>query len=118
MRACIVSKWDTYGVEIGSAEKLENRVPSVVGTPELWNNGGLPAGPTSPGSFSPVLWRCLSGSSSHCMLPSLVFSMFISLARHLCTLLNALCSYFSVRKKTNYDSSSKAPRHASSSLLV
>ena len=57
---------------------LKDRVPSLVRTPEVWNNGGPLAGPTSPGSFSPVVWRCLSGTSSHCMLPSLVFSMFIS----------------------------------------
>lgn len=87
-------------VEIRSAEKLENRVPSLVSTPEVWNNGGLLAGPTIPGNFSPVLWRCLGGTGSYCMLPSLVSSMFISLARHLCTLPNTLCSCFSVREKS------------------
>ena len=76
-------------------------MPSLVRTPEVWNNGGLLSGPTSPGSFSLVVWRCLSVTSSHCMLPSLVFSMFISLARHLCTLPNTLCSCFSVRKNHN-----------------
>ena len=75
-------------------------MPSLVRTPEVWNNGGLFAGPTVPGSFSPVLWRCLSGTSSYCMLPSLVFAMFISLARHFCTLPNTLCSCFSVREKS------------------
>ena len=90
---------------------------SLVRTAEVWDNGGLLAGPTSPGSFSPVLWRCLIGTSSHCMLPSLVFSMFISLARHLCTLPHALCSFFSVRGKHNM-TISKGARHVSISLLV
>ena len=83
---CIVSKRDTYAVWWG-AEKLENRLPNLARTLEARYNGGLLAGPlVQETSVSFVRLKSNVSSQLPAFFGGVSGSMFISLARHFCTL--------------------------------